>query len=111
MLVDEISMAMNSLKEVLILLPQLAIDRYNIDIAIHKPTIALEVFGGYWHFYGRHAGRFAQRCKYITDSGFTIVIVVIGRNGLNTGLIGDYIVALSQKLSSDPSSASKAIYD
>lgn len=54
---------------------QKAIGFYNVDIAVNIPTVAVEIFGGGWHSYGRHKNRFAKRTKYILDSGWHMLIV------------------------------------
>lgn len=82
---------------------QKAHGRYNIDIAITEPCIAVEIFGGQWHGNGRHANRFRKRTDHLIDSGWAVVIVwVTGCYPLSEGAI-EYIVSLSQMLSHDES--------
>jgi very-short-patch-repair endonuclease len=54
---------------------QKAIGIYNIDIAINKFSVAVEIFDGGWHLYGSHLARFFERTKYILDQGWSVVIV------------------------------------
>lgn len=79
---------------------QKAVGSYNIDIAIIEPPIAVEIFGGGWHHSGRHAARYRKRIEYLIDCGYTPIIIWVGKNWpLGIGAI-EYIIALSQKLSS-----------
>lgn len=87
--------------------PQLAVDKYNIDFAIWD-NIAFEVFGGNWHAKGRHRARFDKRSEKLFDSGYTIVICWIGFNHrFSPTAIVDYLVTLNDILRSDPSSSRK----
>jgi very-short-patch-repair endonuclease len=80
--------------------PQKAIGKYNVDIAITEPPIAVEIFGGSWHSTGRHATRFNERIEYILNAGWNIVIVWVLRDyPLEVGAI-NYIVAIAEKLRS-----------
>lgn len=82
----------------LVCTPQKAIGRYNIDIAVEGPSIAVDIFGGNWHAYGRHAARYLQRVEYILDQGwFPVVIWVTGSAPLERGAI-DYVVALAEQI-------------
>lgn len=89
---------------------QKAVGKYNIDIAITEPRIAVEFFGGMWHGHGRHAARFNERSEYILDSGWTLVIIWILRDyPLESGAI-DYIVSLAEKLrSTEPTRCEKHV--
>jgi len=79
-------------------IPQKAIGPYNVDIAIEKPPIAVEIFGGSWHASGRHAARFRKRIDYLLDQGWLPIIVWVSRDHpLETGAI-KYIVALAKKI-------------
>jgi very-short-patch-repair endonuclease len=83
-------------------IPQKAIGPYNIDIAILIPQIAIEIFGGNWHSFGRHAARYSKRIEYILDSGFTPVIIWnTARHPIGTGAM-EYIISLSKELCSSP---------
>lgn len=72
---------------------QKAVECYNIDIAIPEFSIAVEVFGGHWHSYGRHARRFSERFNLLLDRGWIPVIVWISNGILTDGCV-DYIVSL-----------------
>lgn len=90
-------------------IPQLAIDKYNIDFGIEN-DIALEIYGGGWHANGRAAVRFDERSEELFRRGYTIVVCWIGTSFNRRFIpssIADYLVALSEKLSSDPSARCK----
>lgn len=88
--------------------PQLAIGPYNVDIGIHEPPIAVEIFGGGFHGSGKHAIRMHKRTKYLLNQGWTLIIVwVDGRADPLTEAVADYVVALAQQPSSDPSIRSR----
>ena len=53
--------------------PQVAIGRYNCDLAL--APVAVEVFGGNWHASGYHARAYPERCKEILHAGWNLVIV------------------------------------
>jgi transposase-like protein len=48
--------------------------KYNLDLLL-AGTVAVEIFGGGWHSNGRHRDRFAERSRYILDSGYSLAIV------------------------------------
>ena len=80
--------------------PQKAIGRYNVDIAITEPPIAVEIFGGQWHAHGSHATRFRKRCDYILDHGWAVVIIWATLDyPLKTGAV-EYLVTLAEILRS-----------
>jgi len=83
---------------------QKAIGRYNVDVAVHEGSIAVEIFGGGWHGKGRHAERFVKRCDYLLDNGWLPLIVWVDgrRHPLEYGAI-KYIVSLSKALCSGES--------
>lgn len=87
--------------------PQLAVDKYNIDFAIGD-NIAFEVFGGNWHAKGRHRARFDERSKKLFDSGYTIVICWVGFNHrFSPAAIADYLISLNDILRTNPASRCK----
>jgi hypothetical protein len=83
--------------------PQKAIGCYNCDIAID--SIAVEVWGGHWHWHGNHLARCEERLRHILDSGFHLLILVITRKRfpLNSGAI-DNLVSVINELRANPSS-------
>jgi len=56
---------------------QKAIGKYNADIAMHEPPIAIEIFGGGFHSSGPHGSRHHERIKYLLDNGWAILIIWI----------------------------------
>lgn len=55
---------------------QKAVSKYNIDIFVN-PNIAVEIFGGGWHFHGNHLSSFTERTKEIFNSGNSLIVVHI----------------------------------
>jgi G:T-mismatch repair DNA endonuclease (very short patch repair protein) len=77
--------------------PQKAIGPYNVDVALTRSSIAVEVFGGHWHGSGHHAARHRQRFDDLIDWGWLpIVVWVTAKFPLSDAAI-DYIVAWHQR--------------
>ncbi len=80
-----------------------AIGPYNVDVAMTGPRIAVEIFGGRWHAYGRHATRFRKRSDYLVDAGWACVCVWVTLDyPLSIGAL-KYIRALAERISGDES--------
>lgn len=81
--------------------PQRAVGKYNIDVAVQP--VAVEVFGGGWHASGKHAAGWPARRDYLFDQGWNLVVVWVsaqyplGRGGY------DQVVAHIEQTRSDPS--------
>lgn len=88
----------------LIITPQKAIGRYNVDIAIEEFSIAVEVFGGGWHIQGRHAFRFRKRMDTLIDSGW-IPVIIWGKKASKDTFVGaaEYVISLVDRLRSGES--------
>ena len=87
--------------------PQLAVGKYNIDFGIGD-NIALEVYGGGWHSSGRARARFNERSEYLFNCGYAIIICwALFSIRFDAAAIAEYIIALSDKLRSDPSARCK----
>lgn len=62
---------------------QFPIGKYNCDLLCRidpwstTPSVAVEVWGGGWHFHGKHRRRFPERTKYFLSSGYSIAFVVL----------------------------------
>ena len=88
----------------IVTVPQKAIGPYNADLA--AGTVAVEIFGGGWHGYGRHRARTAERYRYLLDQGWSVVIVWIDQRSyqLQT-LAADYIATFCKLACRDPALA------
>lgn len=79
---------------------QTAIGPYNCDFTIGK--VAIEIFGGCWHWYGYHLSMVDKRFRYILNSGLHILVmsdyggVPIGQDSLS------YMVSYLDFLSRHP---------
>lgn len=82
--------------------PQKAIGPYNCDLAIG--SVAVEIFGGHFHQSGRHRARWPERSRYISNQGWSLVVVWNTTHHALHERLADELVALSQIASSDPSS-------
>ena len=91
----------------LTIIPQKAFGRYNIDIAIHEGSIAVEVAAGGWN-----AGRvnsFRQKSEYLINSGWLPVFICIFKSAPLRECTIKYLVALSKARSLGKSLRSKEI--
>jgi hypothetical protein len=73
--------------------PQLAIGRYNIDLALTESSIAVEIFGGHWHATGYHATSYRKRLDYLLDQGWMPIVVWVTPTYPLTNRATDYIVS------------------
>lgn len=89
-------------------IPQKAIGVYNVDLAIEKPRIAVEIYGGHWHISQKHIRLHKERTPYILNAGWSLIIVWIDNraNPLRQSA-ADYIVAFMQSRSLDKTSVSE----
>src|SRR5690606_37643437 len=80
-----------------------AIGPYNCDLAVHP--VAVEVFGGGWHWHGAHYARAEERFRYIMNEGWYVLVVVVGFNGRFplTPAVGDYVASEIERARRDPS--------
>lgn len=76
--------------------PQMAIGRYNVDIAIAESTIAVEVFGGGWHGLGSQAMRFYKRTDHLIDCGWLPIFVWVNHLYPVGHGAADYIVSVHE---------------
>lgn len=80
-------------------IPQLAVGIYNCDIAVYP--VAVEIWGGGWHFSGRHAARFPERVKYFGNAGWSKLIIVITNHYPITDETMPNIIANIKQMSMD----------
>lgn len=81
-------------------IPQKAVGRYNVDLALTESSVAVEVFGGHWHSSGRHATTYRKRTDYILDEGWSLVVVWCNALYPIGDGAADYIVSVHQACSS-----------
>jgi hypothetical protein len=78
-----------------------AVGPYNVDIGIGP--IAVEIYGGGWHGYGRHRERSAERFRYLFDHGWRVVIIWTDERYYPLGRgAAEYVIALLDRLRCDP---------
>lgn len=80
---------------------QQAIGPYNCDLG--AAPVAVEIFGGDWHWHGRHLLRTPERFRYILNAGWHIIVihVTIRRHPL-TAEAADDVAAFIQQARRDP---------
>ena len=81
-------------------IPQFPIGRYNCDLA--TDSIAVEVWGGHWHWHGAHLARTEERFRYIMNRRWNILVVCIQKSFPLTAAVGDYVASYIKTLSSSP---------
>ncbi len=82
-------------------IPQKAIGPYNCDLGAFP--VAVEIFGGHWHWYGYHARVTDKRFRYILNAGYHILVVAdYGRVPICEAT-ADYAVTYIESMRSDPS--------
>jgi len=82
-------------------IPQFAIGPYNCDLG--ADPVAVEVFGGGWHWHGYHARIVEKRFRYILNAGWTILVIAVSKLYPITSETADYIAAFIQRARRDPS--------
>ncbi|MEV8398819.1 hypothetical protein [Streptomyces niveus] len=81
-------------------IPQKAIGIYNVDLAIGP--VAVEIFGGKWHSFGRHAERTPERARQILDAGWLLVVVWVADEDSLKPDVADYVRTLAQQAEATP---------
>jgi hypothetical protein len=85
----------------LVVTPQAAVGPYNVDLRVG--SVAVEVFGGSWHRYGRQRARFPERSRYLLNAGLRLIVVWCNTtNHLLTVRGADEVVAFIQQAGVDP---------
>lgn len=84
----------------IIVVPQEAIGPYNCDLGAYP--IAVEVYGGNWHWHGHHLERVPERFRYILNAGWHILVVADTQSFPLTEDTADYVAAYIQAARSDP---------
>ena len=79
--------------------PQTAVGIYNVDFTIG--TIAVEIFGGGWHFSGRAKDRHFDRCIEVINSGYTMIILNITNANPFTNTVADDLASKIKSISTD----------
>jgi very-short-patch-repair endonuclease len=82
-------------------IPQMAVGPYNVDIG--TDTIAVEIFGGSWHGSGKHRETAPERCRYLLDRGFNLIIIWTDSSRWPLSPVtADYVASFIQLTSSNP---------
>lgn len=70
---------------------QTAVGPYNCDFT--TGTVAVEIFGGAWHWTGLHLARTEKRFRYIMNAGYDILAIAVDRRFPFTPTVADYLAA------------------
>jgi len=81
---------------------QTAVGPYNCDLTIAAGAVAVEVFGGGWHWSGGHAARHRERSRYILDQGWHLVCFVVDHRRLLAAAGYDYLVTFAEFAERNP---------
>jgi len=73
-------------------IPQQAVGIYNCDIGIDG-QVAVEIWGGNWHFTGRHMARFPQRVREFFNRGWHLYVLHISASCPLTAARIDELIA------------------
>lgn len=79
---------------------QKAIGPYNCDFA--SSPVAVEIWGGWYHWYGPHRSRCDDRFRYIMNQGWNILAVAINSREPVTPALADYVAAYIEQTRSNP---------
>ena len=81
---------------------QQAVGPYNCDLGAQP--VAVEIFGGKWHWHGHHLLTSPERLRYLLNAGWHVLVVVNDkrRHPLCEGG-ADYVATFIQEMRSDPS--------
>ena len=101
----EIAIAKELRKRGVSLTAQLAVGPYLADIAIG--SVAVEIWSGYWHLYGEHAGKFGRRIREFTKRGYSTLIIWNGRCRASAPFLADQIIANINLADGSPAGWSK----
>lgn len=80
--------------------PQQPIGPYNCDLACHP--VAVEIFGGGWHWHGRHLARSADRLRYLLDAGWDVFVLHVPAFSRLTGSDADELARYIDRRRGEP---------
>lgn len=78
---------------------ELAVGRYNVDVALSAYPVAVEVLGGNWH---SHKAIHRVRTPYILDRGWNLVFVWDLKRCQISAEAADYVIAFAEQTRIDP---------
>jgi hypothetical protein len=84
-----------------LIVPQKAIGPYNCDLGVRP--VAVEIFGGHWHWYGKHLARTEKRIRYICNQSWALLMLVINARSPWTPNFADYAANFIEEARRNPS--------
>lgn len=97
---DELLLSILLCEREIICTPQKAIGPYNCDLA--ASPVAVEIFGGHWHWEGKHFARLDQRVRYILNAGWHLLMIPNTFKSPLTPAIANYVATYIQEARRDP---------
>lgn len=79
---------------------QQAIGPYNCDLG--ADPVAVEVFGGHWHWMGDHLSNTPKRFHYLLNAGWHILTIPVTNSSPLTPAVADYIVTFVEQARRHP---------
>ena len=80
--------------------PQCAIGPYNCDLGAYP--VAVEIFGGHWHWYGYHLRVAEKRLNYLLNAGWHVLAILAKKEFPITSATAEYVAAYIEAARSDP---------
>ena len=81
---------------------QTAVGTYNCDFSFD--SVAVEIWGGTWHFQKRKLARNKARFRKFFDAGFSVIVFPFFNQHILSDAVADYAVALFEELRRNPPS-------
>ena len=78
---------------------QFAVGKYNCDFA--APPIAVEIWGGNFHFYGRHMARTPEKFHKLADANLALLVLVVCKDA-DFALLAQKAHAFSKEVRRNP---------
>lgn len=82
-------------------IPQRAIGPYNCDLG--AAPVAVEIWGGHWHWGGRHMRRTPRRFRYLMNAGWSILVIHVTGDFPITDATAEYVCAYVKSARRNPS--------
>lgn len=83
-------------------IPQQAIGPYNCDLGTFP--VAVEIFGGHWHWGTKHERLFPRRTRYLLDRGWHVLVILVDERHPIIAGVADYVVSYVEQARRSPAS-------
>jgi very-short-patch-repair endonuclease len=82
------------------IVPQCAIGPYNCDLGAYP--VAVEIFGGHWHWHGYHLRVAEKRLNYLLNAGWHVLAILVNKTFPITDATAEYVAAYIESARGDP---------